>query len=100
MTTFGAGERSRASLEALLGDYAAAEVHFEAALEVNRRLRALTFVVRTQRAYSEMLLARGEPGDSVRAGELVAEALAEATVLGMTRECERLEVLGRACPVT
>lgn len=93
MSTFGAGNRIRATLESLLGRYEEAEEHFEEALVMNERLGAATFLVRTRRAYADMLLARGGGGDAERATALATTALADAARLGMAREVERLTAL-------
>jgi hypothetical protein len=60
---------------------------------MNERLGARPWVVRTRRAWAAMLLARGAPGDTARARDLVAAAIPEAETLGMAREIERLRQL-------
>ena len=51
---------------------------------------------RTQHAYAEMLLARDEPGDREKALELVGEALAAASAIGMQGLGPRAERLKAA----
>ena len=80
-------------LAGVLGRWDEAERHFERALAMNARFGARASVVRTQRAYGAMLLERDRPGDPERAARLIAAALTEADVLGMTRETVRLREL-------
>ncbi len=81
-------------LASCLGRWEDAERHFEHALAVNERLGARPWVVRSRRAWAQMLLERNRPGDTERARELIAAGRAEAEQLGMARElvrCERLQ---------
>lgn len=80
-------------LAACLSRWDDAEGHFADALAMNERLGARPWVVRTRRAWAAMRLARGAPGDTARARDLVAAALPEAETLGMAREIERLRQL-------
>jgi len=73
----------------------AAVGHFEAALAANVRGGATCAVVRTQRHYAHMLLARGEPGDRERALELVTACLETADRIGMQSIAERALALKR-----
>jgi hypothetical protein len=95
LVTFSQGSRGYAAglLASCLGRWEDAERHFEHALAANERLGARPWIVRTRRAYAQMLLERNRPGDTERARELIAAARAEAEQLGMAREivrCERL----------
>ena len=80
-------------LAACLGRWDDAERHFADALAMNERLGARPYVVRTRRAWAEMLLDRNAPGDAERARELIAAGRAEAEQLGMARELVRFERL-------
>ena len=88
--THGSVERPLALLAGVLGDMAAAERHFERALEVHERVGARVWVVRTQEDFAAMLRRRNGPGDAERARELTRAAVAAARALGMTRALERL----------
>jgi predicted ATPase/class 3 adenylate cyclase len=70
-----------------------AEHHYEAAVATDRRMRAGSWLARTQLDYAAMLLLRTNPGDSDRARPLLASALAFARAGGMEAiqvESERL----------
>ena len=78
----GSAERYLGLLATTLGDYAAAEVHFDAAIERNA-LGGLDHVFTMVRAdYARMLEARGGPADALRAAQLrteTPESTGEAT---------------------
>ncbi len=80
-------------LAACLGRFDDAERHFAEALAMNERLGARPYLVRTRRAWAEMLLDRNTPEDAARARELIAAGRAEAETLGMAREVVRFERL-------
>jgi len=80
-------------LAATLGRHAEAVQHFDDALAGEARMGARPWRARTQLAYAEMLVARGEPGDREKALELVGEALAAASAIGMTGLAPRAERL-------
>jgi predicted ATPase/class 3 adenylate cyclase len=70
-----------------------AERHYEVAVEIDRRLRAGSWLARTELDYAAMLLLRSDPGDSERAHSLLESALAFARAAGMEgirAESERL----------
>ena len=73
---------------------AAARDHFETAIRAHERLAAGSFLARTHYEYARMLLARGDAGDRDRAADLLDQALATASTLGMgvTEEIRRLQV--------
>jgi class 3 adenylate cyclase len=70
-----------------------AERHFQAALATNARIGASNELVYARRAYAAMLLDRNAPGDAARAGQLIAEGLAEAEAFGFRRHVVLLERL-------
>ncbi len=78
---YGAGDRYLGMLAATLGDSAGAERHFEAALDLNRRMGAQTWLAHTAYEYGRALLRDGEPE---RAAPLLADAGALADRLGLT----------------
>jgi hypothetical protein len=63
--------------------------HFERALAMNADMGTPPWLAHSQHDYAAMLLARGEPGDRKRAGELVHEALAGYRRLGMLDWAEK-----------
>jgi tetratricopeptide (TPR) repeat protein len=72
-----------------LGRWNEAMAHFEDALAAHARIAAAPFVARTQYAFADMLIRRGEAGDQERALELIGQALNTAEELGMTRLAEQ-----------
>jgi class 3 adenylate cyclase/tetratricopeptide (TPR) repeat protein len=82
-----------AQLAACLHRWREAEQYFDQATTVNAQIGARTYLVRTRRAYANMLLDRELPGDRKRAAALIEEARGEAHQLGMRREIERLDRL-------
>ncbi len=59
-----------------------AEAHFQTALEVNERLGAVPWVVRTQIGYADMLLRRGHSADRATARSMLLRALETAERIG------------------
>ncbi len=80
-------------LAACLNCWEEAEQYFDRAVEMNVRLGARPYLVRTLRAHAAMLLDRDEPGDRAHATKLIDEGRAEAHRLGMRREIDRLDRL-------
>jgi tetratricopeptide (TPR) repeat protein len=78
---WGALGRFIGSLAATLERWDEASKHFEAALEINRRLHACPAVAHTQYAYARMLHAAQRDPDRARA--LAGESAATAAALGM-----------------
>jgi DNA-binding NarL/FixJ family response regulator len=54
-------------LATTLGEWELAERHFEAAMELNRRMGATTWLARTAYEYGRMLIARGEGAERAEA---------------------------------
>lgn len=71
------------TIAALLERWDAAAAHFEAALELNARLKAAPFLARTQQAYAQLLWGRADADDRHRAVDLTNAALQTATAVGM-----------------
>ena len=88
---YGAGDRYLGMLAVTLGETEVAECHFEAALELNRRMGGQTWLAHTQLEYGRALLRAGE---AERAGELLTEAGALAERLGLTALQAGLQRLG------
>jgi DNA-binding SARP family transcriptional activator len=82
-TCNGSASRLLGMLAAARGDTAQAERHFRDALAMNAAMGARPLVARTQLAWAEALLARGEGDDVPRARGLLAEAVVTADALGL-----------------
>src|SRR5262252_2728257 len=80
-------------LAACLNRWGEAEQYFDRAAEMNVRIGARTYLVRTRRAHAAMLLDRDGPDDRAHAAELIDEGRAEADRLGMRREIDRFDRL-------
>lgn len=75
---YGAMDRYLGMTASVLRDWERAEAHFQAALALNTRLGARTWLAHTAYWYARMLLARGRPGDE----DLIRGHLALAGGLG------------------
>jgi DNA-binding CsgD family transcriptional regulator/tetratricopeptide (TPR) repeat protein len=95
----GSADRYLGMLASTLGEWDRAEQHFEAAMELNRRMGALTWLAHTAYEYARLLLARG-PGERDRARALLAEAGALAERIGMPTLLGRVRALGSSAPST
>jgi DNA-binding CsgD family transcriptional regulator len=91
---YGAADRYLGMLAATLGDWERAGAHFEAALDLNRRMGAPTWLAHTAFEYGRMLLARGRADDASRADSLLTEAAALAERIGMPTLMARIDGLG------
>jgi DNA-binding CsgD family transcriptional regulator len=88
---YGAADRYLGMLAAVLGDRARAETHLLAALELNRRMGARTWLAHTCHAYARLLRAGGEPE---RAAPFLDEATTIAEQVGLESLLRRLRVEG------
>ena len=78
----GAVDRYLGMLETVLGDWEAAEHHFEAALALEERIESAPLVTRTKYWHGSMLLDRGD----VERGRALLKTASDASgQLGMTR---------------
>lgn len=89
----GANARYLGMLASVMGDWATAEAHFEAALQMDERLQAWPWLAHTKHEFALMLLARGRPGDQDRADALIAAAAASAERFGMVALQARIRSL-------
>ena len=89
---YGAADRYLGMLAATLGETERAEQHFERALELNRRMRAPTWVAHTAYEYGRLLV--GRPGGRPRAEALLGEAGELAARIGMESLAGRVRGLG------
>jgi DNA-binding NarL/FixJ family response regulator len=81
-------------LAATLGEWSAAERHFEAAVEMNRRMGADTWLARSAYEFARMLLARGGRDDRAAAARLLGEAAGLAERIGMRSLLAGVQALG------
>jgi DNA-binding CsgD family transcriptional regulator len=95
---YGSADRYLAMLAATLGDWEVAEARFDAAMELNRRMGAPTWLAHTAYEYGRMLQARGREDDASRATPMLTEAAALAERIGMPTLLARIQGLGG--PVT
>jgi ATP/maltotriose-dependent transcriptional regulator MalT len=93
---YGAADRYLGMLAATLRETERAEAHFERAMELNRRMGAMTWVAHTAYEHARLLLARG--GDHDRASALLGEATALAERIGLTALRGRIAALGAPAP--
>ncbi len=96
---YGAADRYLGMHAATLGEHAAAEAHFERALELNRRMGADTWVAHTAYEYGRLLLT-ARPDGRGRAGALLGEAAALAGRIGMPALLARIRALDASAPGT
>ena len=88
---YGACDRYLGMLAATLGDRKLAARHFEAALALNRRMGALTWLAHTAYEYGRLL--RSEDGEEERAAALLDEAGELASAIGMATLLRRVNAL-------
>jgi eukaryotic-like serine/threonine-protein kinase len=81
---FGAADRVLGVLATTLERWETAEFHLTAGIELNRRIGAEGWLVRTQFAHAQMLLRRAWPNDADRARGVLAESLDRARQLDMS----------------
>jgi tetratricopeptide (TPR) repeat protein len=89
-TIFGTVARCLGVLATTLGRPDDAERHFEAALDIERRMRARPWLAHAQHSYGAMLLERGE---AKRGSALLGEAAAIYGELGMDSWAARVAAL-------
>jgi DNA-binding CsgD family transcriptional regulator len=98
VTCHGAADRYLGMLAATLGESERAEEHFEAALELNRRMGAATWLAHSAYEYGRFLLAPGNDGD--RAATLLGEAAMLADRIGLASLLSRIQALHSPAPKT
>jgi hypothetical protein len=79
----GAADRYLGLLASVVGNWRAAEGHFESAFDLDRRMHARPWLAHDQHAYALMLRRRGGRRDMERADRLFEQSLATAMDLGM-----------------
>jgi predicted ATPase len=85
----GSVARTLGILASLASRWQVAARHFEAALEMNARMRARPWLAQTRLDYARMLAARGASGDRERAIELTDSATRAFAELGMEGSLRR-----------
>ena len=91
---YGAADRYLGMLAATFGDRERAGVHFEAALALDGKAGAATWVAHTAYEYGRLLREGGSADDARRADELLAEASELAKRIGMGALLERIHPPG------
>jgi tetratricopeptide (TPR) repeat protein len=86
----GSAARYLGMLAHALGDWSAAEEHFEYGLRIDERLRAWPWLAHGRHEYALMLAARNGVGDRERAQHLLVDAVAAAKELKMFALVERI----------
>jgi tetratricopeptide (TPR) repeat protein len=86
----GSAARYLGMLAHALGDWSAAEEHFEYGLRMDERLRAWPWLAHGRYEFARMLAARNGVGDRARAQALLADAAAAAKELKMFALVERI----------
>jgi len=87
---YGVVARHLGMLATVMGQWEAAEEHFEHALEANERQGGVPWVAHTRYQYARMLRARGRSADQERIGTLLSESAATAKALGMSALAARI----------
>lgn len=91
--TFGIVGLSLGVLAATLRRFDDAEGHFAASADLCQRMKAPTWLARTQLEWARMLAVRDTPEDAERMHQLASEAVAAAEELGMARIAEHSRAL-------
>jgi DNA-binding CsgD family transcriptional regulator len=91
---YGAMDRFLGTTAAVLGDWERAEDHFHAALALNTRLGARTWLAHTAYDYARMLLARNAGDDRSHAQGQLGLALGLAQTIGLPGLARRASELG------
>lgn len=86
----GAVARYLGLLASALGNWPAAEEHFEYAMAMNERIRGWPWLAHSRHEFAVMLSRRDRRGDQARAADLLAKAAAAAKELKMFALTERL----------
>ncbi|NNC77830.1 MAG: AAA family ATPase [Woeseiaceae bacterium] len=79
----GAASRPLGQLASTMEEWDTAEQHFQHALELNQKMDAKPWMVRTRYQYARMLARRGNDNDTERSAKLIELANTDARTLGM-----------------
>lgn len=88
---YGAADRYLGLLASLLENWQTAEEHFDAALEVNERMKARPWRAHTQYDFATMLRRRGRRDDLKRSDQFLKESLEAAMSLDMTALKQKIQ---------
>jgi DNA-binding SARP family transcriptional activator/tetratricopeptide (TPR) repeat protein len=91
---FGPADQYLGMLAAAMGDFALAQVHYEAALRLAHRMRAEPFVVAAEVEFARTLRQRGREGDEERVAVLLRHAEESALEIGLHRLVRRAAAPG------
>jgi predicted ATPase/DNA-binding CsgD family transcriptional regulator len=91
---YGSADRYLGMLSATLGEWEAAERHFEAAADANVRMGAWTWLAHTDYEHGRMLVARGRAEDRRLAAPILSRAAALGERIGMPALVGRVRALG------
>jgi DNA-binding CsgD family transcriptional regulator len=97
---YGSVDRYLGMTASVLGDWDAAERHFHAAIALNTRLGARTWLAHTAFEYARMLLGRGAGDDRAHARAQLGVALGLAQVIGLPGLVRRATELGTGAEPT
>ncbi len=92
----GSTDRLLGALASVMGQWDLAQLHFEAALSMDRQTGSRVWLAHSRHDYALMLYRRAEPGDLARARALLADALADSVALGMNALTPRIEALAQS----
>ena len=92
----GSTDRLLGALASVMGQWDLAQLHFEAALSMDRQTGSRVWLAHSRHDYALMLHRRAETGDLARARALLADALADSVALGMNALTPRIEALAQA----
>lgn len=98
VSCYGSADRYLGMLASTLGDAELAEMHFERALELNRRMDAQTWLAHTAYEYARSLLKLGR--GHRRAEALLGECVAVAERVGLPTLLARVRSLGAPAPAS
>jgi DNA-binding CsgD family transcriptional regulator/tetratricopeptide (TPR) repeat protein len=91
---YGAMDRYLGTTAAVLGEWDRAEEYFHAAIALNTRLGARTWLAHTAFAYAQMLLGRGSGDDRAHARSQLGVAIGLAQTVGLPALLRRATELG------
>src|SRR5436305_11470747 len=93
VSCYGSADRYLGMLAAILGQVDLAVEHFERAVELNRNMRAETWLAHTDYQYARALIAAGRSDDE-RVGALLRDGRQLAARVGLPTLLGRIEALG------
>lgn len=92
----GSADRHLGMLAAVLGDWERAEEHFKAAIALNQRLGAKTWLAHTLLEHARMLLSRSSGNDRAQAAARLGQTVQLAQELGLVSVLAKVSALGAA----